>query len=111
MIMRSVAAILFSAFATACISAYLPTAASAEQRTALIEGKIVEVVPSKKEIYVRNDDGKHEFYFNESTTVSAAGSSESKPAQFADLKTGQRVKVAANKIGKRLDPVSVEIIQ
>jgi hypothetical protein len=32
-------------------------------------------------------------------------------AQFDDLKTGMKVKVTANKIGKRLDPTAVKILE
>jgi hypothetical protein len=71
-----------------------------------IEGTIVKLVAKKKEIYVKDAAGKkHEFYFTDKTSVTAAGA----PAEFSALKEGASVKVSAEKHGKRLTPVSVEI--
>jgi hypothetical protein len=71
-----------------------------------IEGTIVKVVEKKKEIYVKDAAGKkHEFYFKPHTKLTAAGA----PAEFSALKEGLTVKVAAEKHGKRLDPLTVEI--
>ena len=94
---------LFTVAAALFLSSQI--AFAAEQ--SVVEGKIVEVVPGKKEIYVLSEGKKHEYYFNEKTTVSKSG----EPAKFADLSNGTMVKVTADKIGKRLDPVTVEIVQ
>ncbi len=71
-------------------------------------GKIVEVNPPKKEIYILADDGgtRIEYYFNKTTTVHQKGD----PKRFEDLSVGQRVRVTADKIGKRFDPKNVEIL-
>ncbi|NDE15294.1 hypothetical protein EBZ80_10230 [bacterium] len=71
-----------------------------------IEGTIVKLVARKKEIYVKDAAGKkHEFYFTDKTTVTSAGA----PVEFSALKEGASVRVSAEKHGKRLTPVSVEI--
>jgi hypothetical protein len=71
-----------------------------------IEGTVVKVVAKKKEIYVKDAAGKkHEFYFTDKTTLTSAGA----PAEFSTLKEGSNVKVSAEKHGKRLKPVAVEI--
>ncbi len=71
-----------------------------------IEGSVVKVVAKKKEIYVKDAAGKkHEFYFTDATTVTAAGA----PSEFSALKEGANVKVSAEKHGHRLTPVVVEI--
>jgi hypothetical protein len=72
-----------------------------------IEGEIVKVVPEEREIYVLSAEKKHEYYFNEKTTVVKGETT----AAFEDLKTGMKVKVTANKIGKRLDPTTVKILE
>ena len=85
------------------------TAASSPASTANIveiEGTVVKVVPKKKEIYVKDAAGKkHEFYFKPHTKLMSAGA----PAEFSALKEGLNVKVSAEKHGKRLDPLTVEI--
>jgi hypothetical protein len=72
-----------------------------------IEGVIVKVVPSEREIYVESEGKKHEYYFNPMTKV-VRGNEEKK---YEDLQKGMRVKVSANKIGKRLDPFEVRILE
>ena len=71
----------------------------------IVEGIIVKVVPSKKESYVLADGKKHEYYFSDNTKILA----HDKEIAFDELKEGNSVKVTANKIGKRLDPITVEI--
>ena len=71
-----------------------------------VEGTISKIVPAKKEIYVMVDGKKHEFYFKENTELLQNGA----PAEFSALKVDQKVKVDAKKVGKRLDPVKVEIL-
>jgi cold shock protein len=70
------------------------------------EGSIAKVVPEKREIYVLADGKKHELYFNEKTRLEKAG----QPVSFDQLKPNGKVKVTADKIGKRLDPVTVELV-
>lgn len=82
-------------------------AESVAAKTSEIEGEIVKIVPAKREIYVLSAEKKHEYYFNDTTTVTKGDSA----AQFDDLKTGMKVKVTANKIGKRLDPTAVKILE
>lgn len=72
-----------------------------------IEGEIVKVVPTKREIYVLSAEKKHEYYFNDKTAVLKGETAGS----FEDLKTGMKVRVTANKIGKRLDPTEVKILE
>ncbi len=83
----------------------LLAAATAFAAETTIEGKIVKVVPAKKEIYVEQDGKKHEFYFTPTTTFMKGAEA----AKFEDLQTGMMVKVVADKKGKRYDPKSVEI--
>ena len=70
------------------------------------EGRIVKVVPEKKEIYVEADGKKHELYFKENTKLLQNGEA----AEFSILTVDQKVKVEAKKVGKRLDPVTVEVL-
>ncbi len=71
----------------------------------IIQGKIVSVVPAKKEIYVMAGEKKHEYYFSDTTKIMSQG----KEVAFSELKEGQKVKVTAHKVGKRLDPQVVEL--
>lgn len=70
------------------------------------EGKIVKVNPPQREIYVFANGQKNEYYFTDQTMVIENGQS----APFSKLIEGQKVRVSAKKIGKRLDPVQVEIL-
>lgn len=83
------------------------THASPNTNLSQIEGEIVKVVPSEREIYVESGGKKHEYYFNPATKVFRG----EKEASYEDLKKGMRVKVSANKIGKRLDPLEVRILE
>ena len=85
--------------------ALLSTSAFAVELTT-VEGTISKVVPAKKEIYVMAEGKKHEFYFQENTELIHNGT----PAKFEALKVDQKVKVDVKKVGKRLDPVKVEIL-
>ena len=72
------------------------------------EGTIKEVEPSKTEIYVETDDDKTlELYFTEQTQLTRNGST----VDFSVLEEGMRVEVEVKKEGKRLDPVSVKVLQ
>ena len=72
-----------------------------------VEGVIDKVVPEKTEIYVLADGKRHEFYFSKKTEISRAG----QPVAFEMLKKAMKVKVTADKIGRRLDPLKVEILE
>ena len=79
---------------------------AAAETTDISHGKISKMVPAKKEIYVMTDTGKKEYYFKDTTTVEKAGEKLS----YNELSEGMEVTVTANKVGKRLDPIKVEIL-
>jgi hypothetical protein len=69
-------------------------------------GKIIEVEADKSEIYVKTDDGKTlELYFIEGTKLTQNG----EEVPFSALEEDQTVEVEVEKVGKRLDPLSVKI--
>lgn len=86
---------------------------SCGEKTDIVEsgtylGIIDEVEPAKTEIYVRIEDDKIlELYFNENTTLTKNGV----PIDFSALEEGQNVEVEVKKTGKRLDPLSVKILE
>ncbi len=70
-------------------------------------GTLEKVVPEESEIYVRTEDDKLlELYFIEKTTLTQAGDT----VDFSALEKGQRVEVEVEKVGKRLDPLAVRIL-
>jgi hypothetical protein len=72
------------------------------------QGTIEEVEPSKDEIYVKTDDNKTlELYFKEDTELTRNGNT----VEFSELEKGQKVEVEVEKVGKRLDPISVKIME
>lgn len=72
------------------------------------QGVVKEVEPEKTEIYVETADDKTlELYFTEQTTLTQNGQS----VDFSTLQEGQKVEVEVEKVGKRLDPISVEILE
>ncbi|MCP9200004.1 hypothetical protein MKO06_08805 [Gramella sp. GC03-9] len=72
------------------------------------QGTIKEVEPEKTEIYVSTDDNKTlELYFTETTSLTRNGSE----VDFSELEEGQKVEVEVEKVGKRLDPISVKIME
>lgn len=87
--------------------------ASCGEKTDVVEsgvyqGTVEEVEADKTEIYVKTADGKLlELYFTEKTTLTRNG--ETVP--FSELAEGKKVEVEITKVGKRLDPVSVEILE
>lgn len=87
------------------IAAQLPSLVLAAMIT--FEGQIEKVVAEKTEIYVIADGKKNELYFTPQTEVVQAG----KPAAFAVLRKGMKVKVTADKVGRRLDPRKVEVLE
>ncbi|MEG9328372.1 hypothetical protein V6B16_10545 [Salinimicrobium catena] len=72
------------------------------------EGTIKEVEASKTEIYVETDDNKTlELYFTDQTELTRDGST----VDFSELEEGMRVEVEVKKEGKRLDPISVKVLE
>ena len=71
-------------------------------------GQIEEVKPEESEIYLAIDEGRTlELYFIEETTLTRGGSE----VPFSELAAGQRVEVEVERVGNRLDPLSVEILE
>jgi hypothetical protein len=81
--------------------------ATTDTATKTVEGAIAKVVARKKEIYVQGPDKKHEFYFKPTTELTQNGQTTA----FETLKEGQKVRVTYVTVGKRTDPVKVEILQ
>lgn len=87
--------------------------ASCGEKTDVVEsgvyqGTVDEVEADKTEIYVKTDDGKVlELYFTEKTTLTKNGQT----VPFSELAEGKKVEVEVKKEGKRLDPVSVKILE
>lgn len=72
------------------------------------QGTIKEVEPEKSEIYVELTDGKVlELYFIEETELTKNGEA----TDFSTLKEGQKVEIEVKKVGKRLDPLKVKILE
>ena len=72
------------------------------------QGTVEEVEADKTEIYVKTADGKLlELYFTDKTTLTKGG--ETVP--FSELAEGNKVEVDVKKEGKRLDPISVKILE
>lgn len=72
------------------------------------QGTITEVEADKTEIYVKTEDGKKlELYFTDETQLTR----NNQVVEFAALQEGQKVEVKVEKVGKRLDPLSVKILQ
>ncbi|MEX2349285.1 MAG: hypothetical protein WD554_00245 [Flavobacteriaceae bacterium] len=72
------------------------------------QGTIDKVEASKEEIYVKTEDGKTlELYFTDETELSKNGNT----VDFSALQEGQNVEVTIEKVGKRLDPLVVKILE
>ncbi|MFN4764371.1 hypothetical protein ACKGJN_14665 [Gillisia sp. Q332] len=95
------------------IAAFFLIFTSCGEKTEIVEsgtyqGTIDEVEPAKTEIYVRIQDDKIlELYFNENTSLTRNGET----IDFSVLEEGQNVEVEVEKTGKRLDPISVKILE
>lgn len=71
------------------------------------QGTVDKVVPEETEIYVETAEGQRlELYFTETTTLTRNGET----VAFDMLEQGQNVEVTVEKVGQRLDPVSVVIL-
>lgn len=67
-----------------------------------------EVDPDELEIYVQTADGKIlELYLTDETKITKKGT----PANFSDLKQKGQVEVTVEKIGKKLDPKVINILE
>lgn len=72
------------------------------------QGTIDEVEADKTEIYVKTaDDKKLELYFTDQTTLTRNG----EVVEFPTLKEGMKVEVQVEKVGQRLDPIAVKILE
>ena len=93
--------------------AAVPFFFSCEEKTDVVEsgtyqGTLHEVEADKSEIYVKTDDDKMlELYFTETTTLTKDGET----VAFDQLKEGGKVEVEVEKVGNRLDPVAVRILE
>jgi CspA family cold shock protein len=87
--------------------------ASCESKTDVVEsgsytGKIDKVEADEREIYVNAENGKRlELYFTDSTKLTKNGAE----AQFSELAKDKTVEVEVKKVGNRLDPISVNIVE
>lgn len=71
------------------------------------QGIIEEVEPSKSEIYVTTADDKTlELYFTDETQLTRGGNE----VEFSELENGQNVEVEVEKVGQRLNPLAVRIL-
>lgn len=72
------------------------------------QGTVKKVNPEKTEIYVTIEEDKTlELYFTDKTSLTRNGET----VMFSELAEGQNVEVEIEKVGKRLDPVSVKILE
>lgn len=92
---------------------FVPFLYACEESTDVVEsgtyqGTIDEVEAEKTEIYVKTADNKRlELYFTDSTKLTQAGST----VPFEQLKEGGKVEVEVKKVGKRLNPIAVKILE
>ena len=90
----------------------VPFLFSCESGTDVVEsgtyqGTVDKVVPEKEEIYVKTDDNKRlELYFNDNTTLTRNGET----VAFDQLREGGNVEVQVEKVGQRLEPRAVRIL-
>ncbi|MDZ7725652.1 MAG: hypothetical protein U5R06_23215 [candidate division KSB1 bacterium] len=71
-------------------------------------GIIKKVVADEQEIYVTTEEGQTlELYFTEETQLTRQG----QPVDFSQLKKDQNVSVTLIRVGNRLDPDSVAILE
>jgi CspA family cold shock protein len=71
------------------------------------EGTVKQVKPDENEIYVKHKDKELELYFTDSTQLMRNGES----VAFDKLKKDQQVSVKVEKVGKRLNPLQVKIME
>ncbi|RDV37369.1 hypothetical protein DV096_15040 [Bradymonadaceae bacterium TMQ3] len=96
---------------SALIGCEKPSGSDAEEHAVVesgtYEGTIKKVNADEKEIYVDANGQELELYFIDETTLTKGG----QPAEFGVLEQGQKVEVEIKKVGKRLDPISVTILE
>lgn len=91
----------------------VPFLYSCEEGTDVVEsgtyqGTVDEVEADKTEIYVKTaEDQRLELYFNENTTLTRNGQT----VAFDQLQEGQQVEVEVEKVGQRLEPIAVRILE
>lgn len=91
----------------------VPFLYSCEESTDVVDsgtyqGTIEEVEADKSEIYVKTADDKLlELYFTETTSLTRNGET----VAFDQLQEGQQVEVEVEKVGQRLDPIAVRILE
>lgn len=72
------------------------------------QGTVKKVEAEKTEIYVETDAGETlELYFTEETKLTRLN----EEVDFSELNKGQKVEVKVEKVGKRLDPITVKILE
>jgi Cu/Ag efflux protein CusF len=72
------------------------------------QGTVKKINVEKTEIYVTTTDDKTlELYFTDQTSLTRNGET----VEFSELIEGQKVEVEVEKVGKRLNPVSVSILE
>ena len=97
---------IFSAFLMLFFFASCESTDAVESGT--YTGTVDEVEAAKTEIYVKTDDGKTlELYFTDETSLTMNGEA----IDFSTLEEGMAVEVEVEKVGKRLDPISVKIME
>lgn len=88
------------------------SAAACGEGTEVVEsgtytGTIAEVNESETEIYVDLESGERiELYFTESTTLTKDG----EEVQFSEIQVDDRVEVTVERVGQRLDPERVVLL-
>lgn len=72
------------------------------------QGTVDKVEAAKKEIYVKTNEGQTlELYFTDETKLTEKGTD----VDFSTLQEEQKVEVTIEKVGKRLDPITVKILE
>ena len=61
----------------------------------------------EQEIYVDSNGKELELYFIEKTKLTKGGET----VEFSALEKGQKVEIELEKVGKRLDPLTVKIVE
>jgi len=97
---------------TALIVIFTLTAISCGESTDVVDsgtytGTITEVNAEETEIYVNLESGQTiELYFTDTTTLTENG----EEVPFSTIEVDDRVEVTVKKVGQRLDPVSVVLL-
>ena len=97
---------------TALIALFTLTAISCGESTDVVDsgtytGTITEVNAEETEIYVNLESGQTiELYFTDTTTLTENG----EEVPFSTIEVDDRVEVTVEKVGQRLDPVSVVLL-